>query len=151
MPETIGHGLTLAVDASGHVFDGDDEADNPALLAERPDGDVLLHPVEAGRRFRGRAGEEVVVQRRSQHFNGSLRQDVVQHSKEAAGLDVRNHLDERPAQGPRRSIPVASAIQPSHVRTTRRSSVVKIPRGRRSGDMKRSHQANRTGAPCGRH
>jgi hypothetical protein len=57
----------------------------------------------------------------------SARHHVLQHRQESARFDVRQHFRERPSKAPAASMPVAAAIQPSHVRTTSRSSVVKMP------------------------
>ena len=36
----------LVLDTGRHVFDGHHDADRAGLVAQRPDGDVLLHPLE---------------------------------------------------------------------------------------------------------
>ena len=104
--------LTLALDARGHVLDGHDQADDPAVLAQRSDRDVLLHPIESRRRCRGRTAEQVVVQGRSQHLDRAPRQHVLQDGQRDRAPRSREARPRAAGSAPAAgSMPVASAIQ----------------------------------------
>ena len=85
----------LAFDPRRHVFDRDEHADRPVVLAQGRDGHALLHPVEMLRGARRGAGDEVVVERRREDFHDPFVQHPPEACEQPALFQVGEQLGQR--------------------------------------------------------
>ena len=116
----LGSQLALALEAGGDVLDRHHHADDLAVLAQRSDGDALLHAVEVGGSTERRAADQVAMKRRRQDLNRAALEHLLEGSEQTALRESGTTSSSGRPTARSGGMPVARASHPSQVRTSER-------------------------------